>query len=384
MPLAKTTALEWLATQREPMTLLLQRLVDTDSNSYDKTGVDAVGAVLTAALAEDGIEVARTPVADFGDVLAAQVGPATGAAVLLLGHRDTVFPPGTVASRGFTRDANQAYGPGVADMKGGLVASCFALRALKRAGELPFPVRVLYTGDEEIGSGTARPHLEAAARGARAVLNCEPGRVSGNVVKARKGGATLAISVSGRAAHAGVSHAEGASAIQALALKVVKLHALTDYERGITTNVGLIEGGTSSNTVAPSATARLDVRFAALADWPALQARIEAIVAEVEVPGTAACVAPTCLFLPMEAHLSHELLALYQREAQDLGFSVEGEFTGGCADSGFTASLGVPTLCGLGPVGGKVHTDAEFLVLDTLVPRTQALVATILALAIKA
>lgn len=165
---------------------------------------------------------------------------------------------------------------------------------------------------------------------------------------------------------------------------MAKLHALTDYERGITTNVGLIEGGTSSNTVAPSATARLDVRFVALADWPALQARIEAIVAEVEVPGTAARVEPTCLFLPMEAHLSHELLALYQREAQDLGFSVEGEFTGGCADSGFTASLGVPTLCGLGPVGGKVHTDAEFLVLDTLVTRTQALVATILALAIKA
>ncbi|WP_295517656.1 M20 family metallopeptidase [uncultured Pseudomonas sp.] len=384
MSLAKTAALDWLATQREPMTHLLQRLVDTDSNSYDKVGVDAVGAVLTAALAEDGIEIARTPVADFGDVLAAQVGPAEGTGVLLLGHRDTVFPPGTVAARGFTRDEKMAFGPGVADMKGGLVASCFALRALKRAGQLPFPVRVLYTGDEEIGSGSARPHLEAAAREARAVLNCEPGRVSGNVVKARKGGASLTIAVSGRAAHAGVNHAEGASAIQALALKIVKLHALTDYERGITTNVGLIEGGTSSNTVAPSATARLDVRFVALADWPELQARIAAIVAEQELPGTHASVLPTSLFLPMEEHLSRDLLALYQREAQALGFTVDGEFTGGCADSGFTASLGVPTLCGLGPVGGKVHTDAEFLVLDTLVPRTQALVATILALAVKA
>ncbi|MDT3718304.1 M20 family metallopeptidase [Pseudomonas oryzihabitans] len=384
MTLAKTAALQWLATQRESMILLLQRLVDTDSNSYDKAGVDAVGAVLAASLAEDGIAVVRTPVADFGDVLAARVGPAEGAAVLLLGHRDTVFPPGTVAGRGFTRDEKMAFGPGVADMKGGLVASCFALRALQRAGQLPFPVRVLYTGDEEIGSGTARPHLEAAARQARAVLNCEPGRISGNVVKARKGGASLTITVSGRAAHAGVNHAEGASAIQALALKIVKLHALTDYERGITSNVGLIEGGTSSNTVAPSATARLDVRFVALADWPELQARIAAIVAEQELPGTHASVVPTSLFLPMEEHLSTELLALYQREAQALGFTVDGEFTGGCADSGFTASLGVPTLCGLGPVGGKVHTDAEFLVLDTLVPRTQALVATILALAVKA
>ncbi len=108
MSLAKTAALEWLATQRESMTSLLQRLVDTDSNSYDKAGVDAVGAVLVAALAEDGIDVERTPIANFGDVLSAQIGPAKGATVLLLGHRDTVFPPGTVASRGFTRDEKKA------------------------------------------------------------------------------------------------------------------------------------------------------------------------------------------------------------------------------------------------------------------------------------
>ncbi|MDU8361326.1 M20 family metallopeptidase [Pseudomonas syringae group sp. J309-1] len=376
---ARQQALDWLAGQGEAMESLLQRIVDTDSNSYDKAGVDAVGALLAAELEADGILLERMPVEGFGDVMLAEVSGAAGKPVLLLGHRDTVFPKGTTATRGYSRDATLAHGPGVADMKGGLVLNCFALKALKRAGQLPYPVQVLYTGDEEIGSGSARGHIETAARAARAVLNTEPGRASGNVVSARKGGATLIIEVSGRAAHSGVNHADGASAIEALARKIVKLHALTDYPAGITTNVGLMSGGTSSNTVAPSATAKLDVRFIELKHWDQIFEAIQKIVAEEELPGTSAVLKEATTFLPMEAQHSTRLLALYQQQAQTLGFSVEGEFTGGCADSGFTASLGIPTLCGLGPVGGKVHTDREYLELDTLVPRAQALVATILA-----
>ncbi|AVU74856.1 M20 family metallopeptidase [Pseudomonas sp. FP1154] len=372
-------ALDWLAGQRPAMESLLQRLVDTDSNSYDKAGVDAVGALLAAELEADGIELKRMPVEGFGDVLLAQVPGEAGKPVLLLGHRDTVFPKGTTTTRGFSRDGDLAYGPGVADMKGGLVLNCFALKALKRVGPLPCPVQVLYTGDEEIGSGSARSHIESAAKSARAVLNTEPGRASGNVVSARKGGATLVIEVSGRAAHSGVNHADGASAIEALARKIVKLHALTDYPAGITTNIGLIAGGTSSNTVAPNASAKLDVRFIESQHWEQIFAAIQGIVAEEELPGTSAILKEATTFLPMEARHSEQLLHIYQQQALALGFSVEGEFTGGCADSGFTASLGIPTLCGLGPVGGKVHTDREYLELDTLVPRAQALVATILA-----
>ncbi|MCF9003625.1 M20 family metallopeptidase [Pseudomonas syringae] len=377
---AQLHATAWLAEQYGAMEALLQRLVDTDSNSYDKVGVDAVGDLLVEQLQVDGIDVTRIPVEGVGDVLLAELPGGPGKPVLLLGHRDTVFPKGTTSTRGYTRDAELAYGPGVADMKGGLVLNCFALKALKRAGPLPFPVQILYTGDEEIGSASARSHIEHYARQARAVLNPEPGRASGNVVSARKGGATLIIEVSGRAAHSGVNHADGASAIQALAHKVIKLHALTDYPAGITTNVGLISGGTSSNTVAPSATAKLDVRFVELRQWAEILAAVQAIVAEEELPGTSARLLEASTFLPMEARHSTDLLSIYQGLAQELGFSVEGEFTGGCADSGFTASLGIPTLCGLGPVGGKVHTDREYLELNTLVPRGQALVATILAL----
>ncbi|EPN47624.1 peptidase, M20/M25/M40 family protein, partial [Pseudomonas syringae pv. actinidiae ICMP 18807] len=136
---AQRQATDWLSGQFEAMEALLQRLVDTDSNSYDKAGVDAVGDLLTAQLQADGISVERIPVEGFGDVLLAELPGGPGKPVLLLGHRDTVFPKGTTAIRGYTNDSELAYGPGVADMKGGLVLNCFALKALKRIGPLPFP-----------------------------------------------------------------------------------------------------------------------------------------------------------------------------------------------------------------------------------------------------
>lgn len=368
----------WLAPRRAEMEALLERLVSIDSYSFDKAGTDAVGEAIIEVLAADGIAVTRMPNATFGDVLRAELPGASEAPyALMLGHRDTVFATGTVARRGYSTVGEIAYGPGVTDMKAGLVSNIFALRAIKATGGLPLPVVALFTADEEIGSPTGRPQIEAAARGARAVLNTEPGRVSGNVVTARKGGASFRIAVTGRAAHSGVAHADGASAIEALARKIQRLHALTDYASGITTNVGVIKGGNNHNTVAPWAEAELDLRFVTLEQHARLIAEIESIVATEEIPGTSATVTPKSVFLPLEERHSTELFSIYQAAAKRIGFAVEGEFTGGCADSGFTAALGVPTLCGLGPVGSKAHTDEEFCRLDTLVPRTQALAATI-------
>jgi glutamate carboxypeptidase len=204
--------------------------------------------------------------------------------------------------------------------------------------------------------------------------------VSGNVVTGRKGGGSFHITVSGRAAHSGVNHKEGASAIEALARKIVRLHALTDYAAGITTNVGVIKGGNTHNTVAPWAEAELDVRFVTLEQRAQIVSEIENIIRAEDVPGTRADIKPVAMFLPLEREHSEALFAIYKGAAARIGFAVEGEFTGGCADSGFTAALGVPTLCGLGPVGGKAHTDEEFCRLDTLLPRTQALAAALSAL----
>src|SRR3569833_109450 len=265
-------------------------------------------------------------------------------------------------------------------MKAWRVANIFTLRAIKAAGGLPFPVVALFTSDEEIGSPPGRAEIENAARGARAALNTEPGRVSGNVATGRKGGGSFHITVTGRAAHSGVAHKDGASAIEALARKIVKLHALTNYDTGITTNVGIVKGGNYHNTVAPWAEAELDFRCVTLKQHALIVPEIEKIVRFEDVPGTSGDIKPVAMFLPLERKHSEAMFGLYKDAATKVGFPVDGEFTGGCADSGFTAALGVPTLCGLGPVGGKAHTDDEFCRVDTLLPRTQALAATICAL----
>lgn len=375
------TVLAWLAPRAGEMEALLHRLVDIDSNSFDKAGTDAVGDAITEVLQADGIAVTRIPKSGFGDVLRAEVpGRQANSYALMLGHRDTVFKTGTVTTRGYSRNGDMAFGPGVCDMKAGLVANIFALRAIKAAGGLPFPVVALFTADEEIGSPTGRAEIETAARGARAVFNTEPGRVSGNVVTGRKGGGSFHITVEGRAAHSGANHKDGANAIEALARKIVRLHALTDYDAGITTNVGVIKGGNTHNTVAPWAEAELDLRFVTFEQRDRIVREIEAIVHAEDVPGTRAEIKQIAMFLPLERQHSEALFALYKDAAARVGFAVDGEFTGGCADSGFTAALGVPTLCGLGPVGGKAHTDDEFCRLDTMLPRTQALAASICAL----
>lgn len=374
--------LAWLAPRADEMESLLRKLVNIDSNSFDKAGTDQVGEAIADVLKVDGIAVTQIPKAKFGDVYRAEVpGRQQTGHVLLLGHRDTVFAKGTVASRGYSRKGDLAFGPGVADMKGGVVTNIFVLRAINAVGGLPFPVIALFTSDEEIGSPTGRAEIEIAAKGARAVFNSEPGRVSGNVVIGRKGGGSFHIRVTGRAAHSGVNHEAGANAIEALARKIVRLHALTDYATGITTNVGVIKGGNTHNTVAPWAEAELDLRFMTLEQRAEITSEIEKIVSAKDVPGTSATIEPVALFLPLEEKHSKDLFALYRQAASRVGFAVGGEFTGGCADSGFTAALGVPTLCGLGPVGGKAHTDDEFCRLDTLSPRTQALAATLCALA---
>ncbi|MCC5904461.1 MAG: M20 family metallopeptidase [Halomonas sp.] len=373
-------ASNWLEGQQQAMVDCLEALVNIDSNSYDKAGTDAVADLITQWLEQDGITVIRHQRPDSGDILEAQLGGTAQDHALIMGHRDTVFPTGTVANRGYSQKENLGFGPGVADMKSGLVMNCFVLRALSRLPHCPLPVRALFTADEEIGSPDGRDFIEAAAEGAQAVLNVEPGRVSGNVVTGRKGGAGFSIEVTGKAAHSGVSHADGASAIEALARKIIQLHALTDYEAGITTNVGTITGGVSRNTVAPFASAQLDIRFVTTAQRDQLYQAIEAIIAEPDIPGTVATIEQTSEFYPLEERMSSALFELYQSQAKAIGFDVEGEFTGGCSDAGWTASLGIPTLCGLGPIGAKMHTDEEYCLLDTLVPRTQALAATLLSL----
>ena len=378
--------LAWLAAQHDAMVAMLREMVDIDSGSYNKPGIDAVGAVVERFLAAEGVAVERLPQVRHGDCLRASAawdGPVgnAGGNILLMGHRDTVFPDGEVARRPFTIRDGVAYGPGVADMKAGLVMNAFILAAFHRFGGAPAPLVGLFTGDEEIGSPEGRPVIEVEARRARVVFNSEPGRVTGNVVTGRKGGVFMAFRVTGKAAHSGGNFREGISAIEELARKVQAIHALTELERGITLNVGLVSGGQSVNTVAPWAEGQIDLRYVKAEDRDDVMPRIAAIIERSFVPGTRAEMTIRGEFYPLvQSPAARKLFDLYVGAAADSGFATEGEFAGGCADSGFTAALGVPTLCAVGPVGGGAHSPEEFLRLDSLVPRAQACARAILRL----
>ena len=306
MPITAREAevLDWLAQQYEPMVALLGQLVDTDSGSYDRAGVARAGEILRAHLEAHGLAVELIGQADGSVSIKATAPPrrpaADNAHVLLLGHRDTVFPKGTAAERPFRVEDKRAYGPGVADMKAGLVMNAFVLEAMARLGGAARPVVSLVTSDEEIASPASRPTIEAAARGARAVFNAEPGRPSGNIVSGRKGAMFLSIEVTGKPAHSGSAHDQGVSAIEELCRKVIELHALTDYASGTTVNVGLIEGGQSINTVAPRAGAKVDVRFKTMAAMAEAEAAIERILGRVHLPGASTRITDKAAFLPLE------------------------------------------------------------------------------------
>ena len=371
-------ALAWLAGQGQAMQDLLQKVVNIDSGSRDEAGVTAVAHALAERLLAAGVPVQFEPVPGYGVLLHAQVNAAgEGAPIILMGHMDTVYPAGTVARRPFRVEDGRAYGPGVADMKSGLVLNVFVAEAFARCGGLGAPLHLLFSCDEEIGSPATRGLIMDRVRGARAVFNAEPGRVSGNVVTSRKGSMVVEFEVTGVAAHAGINHAAGASAIEALARKTLALHALTDPVTGVTCNVGVVQGGIVPNMVAPHAKAEVDLRFTADTDPDALLERVRAIVEEVSVPRTQGRITTARRTLPMKPTPDY-LLALYQQGARSLGFEVQGEFTGGAADSGLTASVGVPTLCATGPVGGHPHTEREYCELATFVPRAQAVALAVL------
>jgi len=384
----EATITDWLATQLPEMLAVLERMVNTDGGSYDKAGVDKVGAIVQGFMAERGIPVEVVPRPIYGDCIKARV--AGGEAlvsgnrrqqIVLMGHRDTVFPKGEPERRPFRIVDGIAYGPGVSDMKAGLVMNMFVMAAFQKFGGAPGPITGLFTGDEEIGSPEGRQVIESVAREARVVFNSEPGRPSGNVVTGRKGGVFSILEIEGKAAHSGGNFEAGVSAIGELAAKITAIHALTDLKRGITLNVGLVSGGQSVNTVAPWAQGQIDLRYVEPADRDEVMAKIHAIIEKAHVPGTKSKLSIRGEFLPLtQTPAAARVFELYQGAARDAGLKVGGEFTGGCADSGFTAAVGAPTLCGVGPVGGKAHSPEEYLEVASMVPRAQALARAILRL----
>ena len=375
--------INWLNAQQESMLSLMADLVNIDSNSFDKAGVDKVAARLRVFFDNHRIPYDTIPLTDHGDALRAVVSGGDGnKPILLCGHRDTVFATGEVEKRPFSTRDGKAFGPGVADMKPGLVINAFILAAFHKFGGHPNPLIGLFTGDEEIGSPSSKDIIIAEAEKARLAFNSEPSRPSGNIVTQRKGGIFCHCAIKGVAAHSGGFFTEGRSAIQELAHKIQALHELTDLERGTTINVGLVRGGQSVNTVAAEASCDIDIRYQDTAERDDILTQVKTICEKVYVEDTSSSFSIRGEFQPLNPSAqSKELFALYQESAAQDDVIVEGEHSGGCADSGFIAAAGTPVICGVGPVGGNYHRPDEWMQIDSLAQRARFIANTILRLA---
>ncbi len=366
--------LAWLAAQRPAAEALLRDLVEAGSFTQDRAGVARVADLLTPALADAGLAVERLPGVALGPHLAFR-GPAPGAPVFLVGHLDTVFPPGTF--EGFRVEGDLGRGPGCFDMKGGLVVLALGLQAARRAGLLArVPVAGLLVGDEEVGSPDSQPHLRRLAAGARAALCFESGRAGDVLVTARKGTASVKVTARGAAAHAGNAHEQGRNAIWALARFVDAAQRLTDYPRGVTVSVGTIRGGTSKNTVPDHAECEVDLRFLTGADGARLEAALAAAAAAAAVEGTALTVARQSWRDPLErTEASAALAAAYGACQRACGLGTgEAPLVGGGSDACTTGAMGIPSIDGLGPRGKGFHTREEQVELGTILPKAEALV----------
>jgi len=361
---------------RDEQIALLERLVNHDSGTDDVMDVNRVGAILAERLRGLGFTLNRVATERFGDHLLAEKSGKGAKRFLFVGHYDTVFPSCTAKDRPFRIDGQgRAWGPGVYDMKGGLVALLYALRAHKEARTRAWDettIAVVFNSDEERLSPTSRPVIEAEARRAHSVGILEPARPGGEYVMARKGAGTFQLEVKGKASHAGLQPELGASAIWALAQKVAALHALTDLDKGVTVNVGTVRGGERPNVVAPHAMAEVDLRAWSQADADVAIAAMRKICEKTHVPGTSATLEGQIHFPPWPPGLpgTERLLQIMRAVGQDLGVDVKAIKTGGGSDGNHTSAV-APTLDGMGPKGSRAHSEEEFIEVASLLERTK-------------
>ncbi len=368
-------ALAALRRRERDMLALTRRWVEVNSYTENVDGVNRVGAMIGEAFALPSLAAETIPARKHGDHRVWRTA-APGAPILLVGHHDTVFPPGHF--EGWHEEGGRARGPGSFDMKGGLAIIWGALASLDEVGALAgLPLVVMSVADEEVGSPDSRPHLEARARGAAGALVFESGRTEDRIVTARRGVGALRAVATGRAAHAGNAHKQGVNAVWAIARFIDRAQHLTDYRRGLTVNVGMVKGGTSKNTVPEAAECALDMRFPTVADAEELMAQLAAAAAEAanDVPGASIALSGGPSRLPMERTAAsaalYEEYAACQRAA-GLGAG-ETPMVGGGSDANTVSAVGVPAIDGLGPRGAGFHTTDEHVELASFLPKAEAL-----------
>lgn len=366
----------------------LRTLVDIDCGTYIPAGVNRVAAFMQSRLEARGWNVDRIPhsaaegSSQLGDLLVAtlQGSRRVGRRVLLVGHMDTVFPEGTARERPFRIEGSRAFGPGVSDMKGGLLAGYYAVSCLQDAGfDDPGSITYVCNPDEEIGSPFSGRFILEHAKDADVCFVLEGARENGDIVSSRKGVKDIRIVFHGRAAHAGVEPERGRSATLQAAHTTIALQELNGRWPGVTVNVGVIQGGTRPNVVAERCELHVDVRAVTATDFDEAAAEVERRARAIVVPDVTVDILAQAGFPPMEkTEATAGLVDRAKAIAAELGFEVNDAATGGASDANPVAGLGVPTLDGLGPIGGADHAPGEWLDLESVVPR-MALLAGLVA-----
>jgi glutamate carboxypeptidase len=353
----------------------LRPLIDVDCGTYTKDGIEIIATQMQQKYLDMGWYVKRIDCGIAGTGIEVRNKPESSAIdVMLVGHMDTVFPEGTVAARPMTFDEKRAYGPGVSDMKSGLLNVVHALRNMDKETLNKLSICICMNPDEEIGSLHSEAWLKSVAVNAKNVLVAEAARADGSLVKARKGMARYRLTFAGKAAHAGNEPQNGRSAITEMANWVLAINNLTNFESGTTLNVGIVKGGAGANIVPDSAEAVVDVRFWDNDEYAEADAKIRALTETPFVEGVTITVereAHKPSMVPTEK--TEALMALVEESGKELGIDIKWQEVGGGSDANLTAVLGIPTLDGLGPAGAGFHSADEYLELDTIEPRIKLL-----------
>jgi glutamate carboxypeptidase len=355
---------------------LLEHLVNIDSGSYHASGVDAVIDLVADQLARLGFAIERTPIPGRGDQMTARRSLGSGPRLLILGHADTVWPAGTAAEWPFARTGERLTGPGVGDMKGGVISAVFALkcllaRGLQGLGSCTF----LLVPDEELGSVQSRAWIEKEARSADTCLTLEPCRPGGGVVTGRGAVGAVIVRASGVSAHCATAPEKGASAVRALAGIIGDLEALSDHAKGISASVGILRGGAARQVVPPDAELHLDLRAPDDASAGALLQGVRKIVARPSFDARVTLSMSGGISRPAfpRRHGTEKLYRIAQKICADLGTPIFEVTSRGGSDGSFAAALGVPTLDGLGPICHDSCSRRETVEIASIVPRAALL-----------
>ncbi len=373
---------EYIHRNNTEMFRFLEKLVTIQSGSRHKAGVDRVGTVIQAFFGTRSFSFETIAQQKLGNHLIVRTKAVAAAQkqILLVGHMDTVFPQDTDFNW-YRENGDKSFGPGVIDMKGGLVAGIYALKALEACNDINnLPVTFLFNSDEEIGSPSSQDLIIHEAKRSAFAFVLECGGVNGEVVTARKGNLTIQLTVSGRAGHAAFAGPDKGSAIKEMAYKIIDLENLNDPERGISANVGKTEGGIGANTVPDDASAWVDFRFTRMPDCRTLKEQLTEIVQKTTVPGTRAAFRTITQRPPMPSNPSNRRLFLTVRKAaESLGTRIGEEYRPGVSDANLIAQKNIPVIDGLGPMGARDHSKEEYMYKKSLPER-----AGLIACAIKA